>query len=126
MPSVEVIVPTHPTVVPIPVAPVPNVQAPSVVEVTTPVVHVVPAEAPRAMLERVAAGLAEFQTVFDFVGSVVYLGESVGSGNPTSSAVWRIGVFDDSLESPSVSYCGSGAFAAVWDLRDSYTYDTPV
>lgn len=125
MPEVEITVPARPTVVPVPVAPVPTVTAPTV-EVTTPVVSVVPAPAPRPMLEEWEAGLSEYETVFDFVGSIVYVGEAKSASNSPDAQVWRIGRFNEADENPSMVYCNSGEFVSIWTNRLTYDYDTPV
>lgn len=125
MPEVQIEVPTRPIVVPVPVAPVPNVTAPTV-EVTTPVVSVVPAPAPRPMLEQWEAGLSEYETLFDFVGPTVYVGEAKAASNNPDSQVWRIGRFNETDENPSMVYCNNGEFVSIWTNRLTYTYDTPV
>lgn len=124
MPEVEITVPARPTVVPVPVAPIPTVTAPTV-EVTTPVVSVVPAPSPRPMLEEWEAGLSEYETVFDFVGSIVYVGEAKAASNSLDAQVWRIGRFNEADENPEAVYCNNGDFTSVWDSRLTYTYDTP-
>jgi hypothetical protein len=125
VPEVEITVPARPTVVPVPVAPIPTVTAPTV-EVTTPVVSVVPTPSPRPMLEEWEAGLSEYETVFDFVGSIVYVGEAKGPVNNYNHQVWRIGRFNEADENPSAMYCNGGEFTAIWTNRTGYTYDTPV
>ena len=123
--EVEVELPVRPTVVPVPVAPVPNVQAPRV-EATTPVVQVVPVPTPRPLLEQWEMGITEYDTIFDFVGTTVYVGEAkAGTHNGTSEAVWRIGRFNEADENPEAVYCNNGDFTSVWDSRLTYTYDTP-